>query len=318
MLPVCLYRGVFFQPPLPGNVRKILFLNSFQGCPYIEVRIDRNAAVALFLSLLVHVLALFLLGLLDLLNPDRPKAQPPQPITVHLNTHQSHPVAPPVAMTEPVSPPPPVRPLPRRKPPVPVERTPEEPKIPITTGTEPIIPSAPVPPKPATSAPAPLDPGRFPDMASYLNAVREKRRMSGEDAASVNEEAIARERERSEEAASNASLRRNPPPSGTNGIFQILSMDNRTATFAFRGWKNEFSYSHREVYQVEAGQNGDIGRAVIRKMIEIIRRYYDGDFNWDSYRLGRVVVLSARLQDNSGLEDFLMQEFFGSRGISAQ
>jgi len=115
-----------------------------------------------------------------------------------------------------------------------------------------------------------------------------------------------------------ANIKRNLQSSGTNGIFQILSLDGHTATFAFRGWKNEFSYSHREVYEVETGPGGDIERAVVRKMIEIIRRYYSGDFNWESPRFGRVLVLSARMQDNDGLEDFLLQEFFSARGIPAR
>jgi hypothetical protein len=45
-------------------------------------------------------------------------------------------------------------------------------------------------------------------------------------------------------------------------------------------------------------------------MIEMIRREYTGDFNWESQRLGRVIVLSARLNDNAGLEAFLKDEFF--------
>jgi hypothetical protein len=47
-------------------------------------------------------------------------------------------------------------------------------------------------------------------------------------------------------------------------------------------------------------------------MIEIIRDREPGDFVWVSQRLGRNVNLSARPSDNAGLEDFLMQEFFGS------
>ena len=47
-------------------------------------------------------------------------------------------------------------------------------------------------------------------------------------------------------------------------------------------------------------------------MIELIRRYYKGDFNWESHRLGRVVVLSAAPEHNDELEAYLMREFFGS------
>jgi hypothetical protein len=45
-------------------------------------------------------------------------------------------------------------------------------------------------------------------------------------------------------------------------------------------------------------------------MIVIIREHETEDFVWESQRLRRNVVLSARLQDNTGLEDFMMREFF--------
>ena len=51
---------------------------------------------------------------------------------------------------------------------------------------------------------------------------------------------------------------------------------------------------------------------IIRRMIELIRKHFKGDFNWESHRLNRVIVLSARIDDNDGLEDFLMLEFFGA------
>ena len=39
---------------------------------------------------------------------------------------------------------------------------------------------------------------------------------------------------------------------------------------------------------------------------------YSGDFRWESHRLGRIVILSARPEDSEGLEDFLIREFFGT------
>jgi len=288
---------------------------------YIHIRINRNASISVVASLLVHALLLFFLSRQDLLNQDSPAAGQPQPIVVRLNPRLPARVeaAPAAEITQPV----PVSPSHKfRKPgiePSPLVR-PDAPREVVTAPAAPVlIPQRPTPP-PEQHAPSPpgqepLDPGQFSDMASYLNAVRERRRLAGEDADRVNEEAVARERAVAE---ARTASKRSVQPSGTNGIFQILSMDARTAQFAFRGWKNEFSYSHREVYEVEAGPNEDVARAVVRKMIEIIRRYYNEDFNWESYRLGRVVVLSARLQDNAGLEDFLLQEFFGSRGIPAR
>ncbi|MHB1100021.1 MAG: hypothetical protein ACYCZR_10745 [Burkholderiales bacterium] len=97
---------------------------------------------------------------------------------------------------------------------------------------------------------------------------------------------------------------------GTSGVFQILRMSGESAEFSFLGWHSEYANSHREVFDVDAGADGDVRHAIVRKMIEIIRRYYDGDFNWKSDRLGGEVVLSARLKDDAELQAFMMKEFF--------
>ena len=97
---------------------------------------------------------------------------------------------------------------------------------------------------------------------------------------------------------------------GTSGVFQILRKGVRTAEFAFNGWKPDASRRWREVIEVDAGIGGDVELAIIRRMIELIRGHYKGDFNWQSYRLGKVIVLSARPEDNEALEDFLSREFF--------
>jgi hypothetical protein len=72
------------------------------------------------------------------------------------------------------------------------------------------------------------------------------------------------------------------------------------------------------VIEVDAGVGGDIEIAMIRRMIELIRTHYTGDFQWESHRLGRVVVLSARPDDQPGLEEFLMKEFFGTPTVRRQ
>ena len=72
--------------------------------------------------------------------------------------------------------------------------------------------------------------------------------------------------------------------------------------------------SWREVIEVDAGLLGNVDLAIVRRMIELIRTHYSGDFNWESYRLGRRVVLSARLSDSAELEAFMMREFFGGPG----
>ena len=97
---------------------------------------------------------------------------------------------------------------------------------------------------------------------------------------------------------------------GTSGIFEILSKGVRTGQFAFRGWTPGSNNNWRETIEVDA-PNGNVELAMVRKMIELIRKHYTGDFNWESHRLGHVIVLSARSSDNAELEGFLMREFFG-------
>ncbi|MCC2682122.1 MAG: hypothetical protein K0S36_1686 [Nitrosospira multiformis] len=148
------------------------------------------------------------------------------------------------------------------------------------------------------------------DLLAYMNEARERRRAGGifEDEPAEPE---AVEREPSEEELRMANVMRNLKEPGASGIFQIIRMGPRTAQFLFRAWKKDSSVPRRELVEVDAGPGGDIQRAIVRKMIELIRQYHKGDFNWESYRLDRVVVLSARPEDSKGLEDFLIREFFG-------
>lgn len=296
-------------------------LRGAQRNTYIHIRINRNVCIAVTVSLLVHALLLLFLSQQDLLNQTQPASAQRQTITVRLNPQRRPREEKALLPDEPVPQPTPIAPARKAVKPKPIPQPFSPSNTPRILSTPQEAPALSVPPPvlaeqrpPATPKPTAPDPAQFTDMMAYVNAAREKRRSAGTDADRVNEEAAAQERGRAEDEAKIANLKRNPQPSGTNGIFQIISMDARTAQFAFRGWKNEFSFSHREVYEVNAGADGSLPKAVVRKMIEIIRRYYTGDFNWESQRFGRVIVLSARLQDNEGLEDFMLQEFFGSRG----
>jgi hypothetical protein len=172
--------------------------------------------------------------------------------------------------------------------------------------------SAPTTPEPAPS-PDP-EPSMAPptDMMSYVNAARSRRLAAEQSAARANAEATALERGPSADEARMANIRRNLQPQGTNGVFQITSMGVRTAKFSFRGWTANSSNSRHEWIEVDAGPGGDVERATVRSMIELIRRYYKGDFNWESQRLGRTIVMSARTEDNAELEAFLLLEFFGA------
>lgn len=82
------------------------------------------------------------------------------------------------------------------------------------------------------------------------------------------------------------------------------------AEFTFYGWNRDIGRRAFQVIEVRRGTNPDINIAVVRRMIAIIREHEKEDFRWESKRLGRDVILSARLSDTAALEAFMMQEFF--------
>ena len=150
------------------------------------------------------------------------------------------------------------------------------------------------------------------DMMSMLNNARERRRAAGTP--------DRNDRENEEQPDDNAIARANVQHSinqaqsrGRNdggGVFQVTFKGVRTAEMIFRGWDERRRNDTRQLLEIDAGLNGDIDTAIVRKMIELIRQRQSGDFSWQSRRLGRVVMLSARVQDNAELEDFLKKDFF--------
>jgi hypothetical protein len=150
------------------------------------------------------------------------------------------------------------------------------------------------------------------DMQAYIKRQQQaklaKEGLSKQDVEAV----IASNNPQSEGAKRDAKIKENLNLDGTNGVFEIRYLGPRAAQFSFKGWKNNVNTARLEVIDVSAPDGVDIKKAVIEKMIEIIRRDYQGDFNWDSHRLGRVIVLSARVEDTQALESFMMHEFFGA------
>jgi hypothetical protein len=172
--------------------------------------------------------------------------------------------------------------------------TPQAPKV-----TTPVAPPVTQPVQPAPTPPEPVV-----DMMAAIQANRAQR--------AATESALARGNP--SEGAGEDPLARNMRTlsgrEGVGGVFQIMRKGLRTGEFAFNGFRNSGQRQWREVIEVDAGPGGDIELAMVRRMIELIRGHYNGDFRWDSHRLGRVVVLSARPPDQPGLEEFLMKEFF--------
>jgi hypothetical protein len=154
------------------------------------------------------------------------------------------------------------------------------------------------------------------DMQAYI-ARQKAAKLTAQGASKKDiDEVFANNNLQSEGAKRDAKIKENLNLDGSNGIFEIREKHQHTAEFSFKGWKNNINNAKLEIIQVQVPDGGNIERAIIKKMIEIIRRDYNGDFNWDSRRLNRVIVLSAKPEDNEGLESFLMNEFFGTGTLS--
>lgn len=250
------------------------------------MRSSQRIGAAIVLSLLAHASLLALA-------PRRPMEPPPlaataPPLTVRIVPAEAEqppePAAPPPAAPSPREAP--RRPAVALKPRAPLPQPPPEPS------QRPAVPDA-----ESTVKPPPMD------MLAMIEQRREQRRAA--------EEANKPPPVAPPEDAATRNLRTLTGREGVGGVFQVLSMGTRTGQFAFNGWRPEARSQWREVYEVDAGLNGNLELAMVRRMIELIRSHYKGDFRWESHRLGRVVILSARPEDSEGLEDFLMREFFG-------
>ena len=96
----------------------------------------------------------------------------------------------------------------------------------------------------------------------------------------------------------------------TGGVFSVTGKSFSSADVKFRGWNPNFKRRWLQQVRVELGTEPDIETAIVKKMIELIRKEKTGDFEWDSHRLQRVVTMSARVQDTAELQAFLFKEMF--------
>ena len=280
-----------------------------------------RTAVGLTISLLLHATVFLFFKLQAPKPPDASGNSARGPLIVELTPQEPlQKATPPV---EPVTPPAAARAAPSR-PPRPAVKKPAEKKL---AEKKPAVPRPSAPPRSAALPRAPDAARRAPpppplpapdnaappaDMSEMVAAARARRRAEGapvpedppaNDAGASKGDEVARAN-----IARSIAQARGPRTSG--GVFQITHKGVREAEFLFRGWDNDSRAAARQLVRVDAGPNGDVEEAIVRRMIQIIRERQSGDFSWNSYRLGRVVVLSARREDNAGLTDFLKQEFF--------
>jgi type IV secretory pathway VirB10-like protein len=162
----------------------------------------------------------------------------------------------------------------------------------------------PQPPKEETKAPP-----QEVDMQAYIEAQRKRRGAPAQtDQAEESEAARGTRNALANIAAING--RGGQDPNETGGVFSVSNQTFSRADLKFRGWNPNFKRRWLTAVTVERGSEPDIETAIVKKMIELIRKEKTGDFEWDSHRLNRVVTLSARPQDTQELMNFLYKEMF--------
>jgi hypothetical protein len=167
--------------------------------------------------------------------------------------------------------------------------------------------------KPVEEKPKPTKEDKAPpqevDMQAYIDAQRKRRGAPAQtDQAEESEAARGNRNALANIAAING--RGGQDPNETGGVFSVTNKTFSTADLKFRGWNPNFKRRWLTAVTVERGSEPDIETAIVKKMIELIRKEKTGDFEWESHRLNRVVTLSARPQDTQELMSFLYKEMF--------
>lgn len=289
------------QPPLPGLSRHL----AWRGQPWrdrdIEIRIQRKTLLAIIATVLLHLLLLWLIS--QQVQPLGAGAEPSRQAPIELSMGLSDFPPPSDAPDTPASAP--RHAISTRKPQPEKTAPPLPPSDKAIREAEP----APVAPPQPQAEPSPPAPAPAVDLATYMQQQRE-RRQAAERAANGDDAPPQSDAERRL-----ANIQRNLQKPGTNGLFQIVSKGTLSAQFMFKGWTGQnMGNARSQMFEVSVPPGGDIERAIVQRMIVLIRTHYSGDFNWESPRLGRTTVLSARPEDNAGLEAFLLREFFGTNG----
>jgi outer membrane biosynthesis protein TonB len=274
--------------PIPG-----------QGVPQYGDR--RTNRTGLAITILLHLL----LVALYFYQPKKTekKARPPDGSEVVYVAPLSKPAQPPPQKSTVRTPTKPSKTTPRTRPTTPrVERLPNTITLPHEKPVE--VAKVEPPPEPKREE---IPPDM--DMTEYI-AKRRQARGATEPSTSTEESEAARG---SRNALANIAAINNRGRDDANesgGVFSISNKTFHSMDLKFRGWNPNFKRRWLTSVTVEQGGEPDIETAVVKKMIELIRREKTGDFEWDSHRLGRVVTMSARPKDTAELQAFLMKEMF--------
>ncbi len=202
-----------------------------------------------------------------------------------------------------------VTPIPRQKA-IPVPGTKRQSRKPTTDDNKMAAKATP----PAISSERSMPPPEQ-DFSAALDAARQRRQQAnGMSALEPAETEASKDAAQNDNSVAMAniefSLNRAKGKDNVGGLFQVRKVGYRDAEFVFYGWSERSRRNSTRLITVEQGSYADIQTALIKKVIAIIREEKKGDFVWQSTYLGQPITLSAKPQDNTELEQFLMREFF--------
>jgi outer membrane biosynthesis protein TonB len=258
----------------------------------------RTSRIGLAVTILLHLL---LVGLYFFQpNKTEKKARPPDGGEVVYVQPLAKPAQPPPQKSAAAKP---SKPTPRTRPTVPrVQRLPNT----ITLPDEKPVEVAKVEPQKETKreeAPPEMD-------MSEMLAKRRQARGATDPSTSTEESEAARGTRNALANIAGVNNRGRDDANESGGVFSISNKTFHSMDLKFRGWNPNFKRRWLTSVTVEQGGDPDIETAVVKKMIELIRREKTGDFEWDSHRLGKVITMSAREKDTAELQAFLMKEMF--------
>lgn len=281
-------------------------MQNMKSIPFF-VTVHPRTAIGIGVSILIHALILLFAMVQPSARDEGPGEAAQMPLTARLIPRQPASEATSSAAVMPKPAPPPQKARPQKVSPQPekiIARKNADSKKPDV----PALPQSPLPARePPNAAAAPTD------MMGMINAARERRRAEGIATETVEASSDSPQPGNNDIAAANIAHSMQVESRGRNGaggVFQITHKGVRNAQFLFRGWGAGNGANLRQLVEVDAGLNGDVELAIVRKMIELIRQHQPKEFSWNSHRLGRVIVLSARIEDSAELEKFLKNEFF--------
>ena len=175
----------------------------------------------------------------------------------------------------------------------------------ITLPKEKPVPDTPPPPKEVAKAEPEVT-----DMAAYIAAKRKARGAPSQSDQPAEESQSAKGMRNALANIAAINGRGGQDPNETGGVFSVNNKTFNSADVKFRGWNPNFKRRWLTAVTVERGSEPDIETAIVKKMIELIRKEKTGDFEWESHRLGRVVKMSARKEDEAELRAFLLKEMY--------